>query len=96
MKKESFGELESMVNLLQANPTFKLSLEGHTDALGSEVYNVDLSKNRVNAVKDFLIMNGIKVDRIIIKHFGETQPKTSNDTPLGRQDNRRVDVMIIK
>ena len=96
VKKESFGELESMVNLLQANPTFKLSLEGHTDALGSELYNVDLSKNRVNAVKDFLIMNGINADRIIIKHFGETQPKTSNDTPLGRQDNRRVDVVIIK
>lgn len=96
VKKESFGELESMVNLLQANPTFKLSLEGHTDALGSEVYNIDLSKNRVNAVKDFLIMNGINTDRIIIKHFGETQPKTSNDTPLGRQDNRRVDVVIIK
>ena len=96
VKKESFGELESLVNLLQANPTFKLSLEGHTDALGSELYNVDLSKNRVNAVKDFLIMNGINADRIIIKHFGETQPKTSNDTPLGRQDNRRVDVLIIK
>lgn len=96
VKKESFGELESMVNLLQTNPSFKLSLEGHTDALGTEVYNVDLSKNRVNAVKDFLIMNGINADRIIIKHFGETQPKTSNDTPLGRKDNRRVDVMIIK
>ena len=96
VKKESFGELESMVNLLQANPTFKLSLEGHTDATGAESYNVGLSKNRVNAVKDFLILNGINTDRIIIKHFGETQPKTSNDTPLGRQDNRRVDVMIIK
>ena len=96
VKKESFGELESMVNLLQANPTFKLSLEGHTDATGAESYNIGLSKNRVNAVKDFLIMNGINTDRIIIKHFGETQPKTSNDTPLGRKDNRRVDVMIIK
>ena len=96
VKKESFGELESMVNLLQANPTFKVSLEGHTDAIGSEVYNVDLSKNRVNAVKDFIVMNGINPDRIIIKHFGETQPKTSNDTPLGRQDNRRVDAVIIK
>ena len=96
VKKESFGELESMVNLLRANPTFKLSLEGHTDATGAESYNVGLSKNRVNAVKDFLILNGINSDRIIIKHFGETQPKTSNDTPLGRKDNRRVDVMIIK
>jgi type IX secretion system PorP/SprF family membrane protein len=96
VKKESFGELESMVNLLQANPTFKLSLEGHTDATGAESYNVGLSKNRVNAVKDFLILNGINTDRIIIKHFGETQPKTTNDTPLGRKDNRRVDVMIIK
>jgi len=96
VKKESFGELESMVNLLQANPSFKLSLEGHTDATGAESYNVGLSKNRVNAVKDFLILNGINADRIIIKHFGETQPKTSNDTPLGRKDNRRVDVMIIK
>jgi len=96
VKKESFGELESMVNLLQANPSFKLSLEGHTDATGAESYNVGLSKNRVNAVKDFLILNGINADRIIINHFGETQPKTSNDTPLGRKDNRRVDVMIIK
>ena len=96
VKKESFGELESMVNLLQANPTFKVSLEGHTDAIGSEVYNVDLSKNRVNAVRDFIVMNGINTDRIIIKHFGETQQKTSNDTPLGRQDNRRVDAVIIK
>ena len=95
VKKESYGELESIVNLLEMNPTYKLSLEGHTDAIGTEAYNVGLSKNRVNAVKDFLIMNGIAADRIIIQHHGETKPVATNDNADGRKSNRRVDVNII-
>ncbi len=96
VKKESYGELESIVNLLQLNPTYKVSLEGHTDAMGTEMYNVDLSKNRVNAVKDFLVMNGISSDRILINHHGETKPKNTNATPEERQTNRRVDVQILR
>ncbi len=96
VKKESFGELESIVNLLEMNPTYKLSLEGHTDAVGTEAYNVGLSKNRVNAVRDFLVMNGIAAERIIIKHHGEGKPVATNDNADGRKSNRRVDVQIIR
>ena len=96
VKKESFGELESIVNLLEMNPTYKLSLEGHTDAVGTEAYNVGLSKNRVNAVRDFLVMNGIAAERIIIKHHGEGKPVATNDSADGRKSNRRVDVQIIR
>jgi len=96
VKKDSYGELQSLVNLLQMNPSLKVSLEGHTDAMGSESYNINLSKNRVNAVKDFLIYNGIPEGRIIIEHHGETKPKQSNETTQGRQSNRRVDIRIIQ
>ncbi|MFM7565968.1 MAG: PorP/SprF family type IX secretion system membrane protein [Flavobacteriales bacterium] len=96
VRKESYGELQSLVNLLQVNPSLKLSLEGHTDAMGSESYNINLSKNRVNAVKDFLIYNGIPQERIIIEHHGETKPKQSNETTQGRQSNRRVDIRILE
>ena len=95
VKKESYGELESMVNLLKMNPSYKLSLEGHTDAVGTESYNVGLSKNRVNAVRDFIIMNGISPDRIVPQHHGETKPVADNSNPDGRKSNRRVDVTII-
>ncbi len=95
VKKESYGELESIVNLLEMNPTYKLSLEGHTDAVGTESYNIGLSKNRVNAVRDFLVMNGIATERIIIQHHGEGKPVATNDNADGRKSNRRVDVEII-
>ena len=95
VKKESYGELESIVNLLEMNPTYKLSLEGHTDAVGTESYNIGLSKNRVNAVRDFLVMNGIATERIIIQHHGEGKPVATNNNADGRKSNRRVDVEII-
>lgn len=95
VKKDSYGELESIVNLLKMNPSYKLSLEGHTDAVGTESYNVGLSKNRVNAVRDFIIMNGISPDRIVPQHHGETKPVADNSNADGRKSNRRVDVEII-
>lgn len=95
VKKDSYGALESIVNLLKMNPSYTLSLEGHTDAVGTESYNVGLSKNRVNAVRDFIIMNGISPDRIVPQHHGETKPVAENTTVDGRKSNRRVDVQII-
>lgn len=95
VKKDSYGELESIVNLLKMNPNYKLSLEGHTDAVGTESYNVGLSKNRVNAVRDFIIMNGISPDRIVPQHHGETKPVGDNANADGRKSNRRVDVLIL-
>lgn len=96
VKKESFGELESLINLLNMNSNYKVSLEGHTDATGSEAYNVGLSMSRVYAIRDFLYANGIGANRIVIKHFGESKPKTTNASAAGRQSNRRVDISILK
>lgn len=94
--KNSYGELESLVNILQTNTKIKIELEGHTDAEGTESYNVNLSKNRVNAIKDYLIMNGIDSNRIITDFLGEKQPKADNSTPEGRKENRRVDIRFVE
>jgi type IX secretion system PorP/SprF family membrane protein len=95
VQKVSYGELESLINLLNTRPNLIIALEGHTDAKGQESYNVNLSKNRVNAVKEFLVANGIKEDRIKINYFGENKPKAENETPEGRKINRRVDIYFI-
>lgn len=95
VQKVSYGELESLINLLNTRPKLIIALEGHTDAKGQESYNVNLSKNRVNAVKEFLVANGIKEDRIKINYFGENKPKAENETPEGRKINRRVDIYFI-
>jgi type IX secretion system PorP/SprF family membrane protein len=95
VQKVSFGELESLINLLNTRSNLIIALDGHTDAKGQEAYNVNLSKNRVNAVKEFLVANGIKDDRIKINHFGENKPKAENETPEGRKINRRVDIYFI-
>ena len=92
VQKVAYGELESVINILVDRPEVKIELQGHTDAVGEESYNVGLSKNRVNAVRDFLIANGIESERIICDYFGEKKPKKSNDNAEGRQQNRRVEV----
>ena len=95
VQKVSYGELESLINLLNTSNNLIIALEGHTDAKGQESYNVNLSKSRVNAVKEFLVANGIKEDRIKLNYFGENKPKAENETPEGRKINRRVDIYFI-
>jgi len=95
VQQVSYGELESLINLLNTRPNLIIALEGHTDAKGKESYNVNLSKNRVNAVKEFLVANGIKESRIKINYFGENRPKVDNSTVEGRKQNRRVDIYFI-
>jgi type IX secretion system PorP/SprF family membrane protein len=92
VQKEAFGELESLVNIMMDRPEIKIELQGHTDAVGPEVYNTYLSQNRVNAVRDFLIANGIESTRIKCLYHGETKPKTTNNNAKGREQNRRVEV----
>ena len=96
VQKGSFGALESIVNILNAKSELKISLKGHTDAQGPENYNVMLSKNRVSAVQDFLLANGISADRIIIEAFGEKVPIADNSSSEGRKLNRRVEVRFIE
>jgi outer membrane protein OmpA-like peptidoglycan-associated protein len=72
-----------------------LVIAGHTDNMGPEVYNWNLSRRRAQAVKDYLVSHGIAVDRLIVKAYGETQPITSNETEAGRAQNRRVEFIRV-
>ena len=69
-------------------------IDGHTDSVGSDDYNMNLSEDRADAVHDYLTSVGVKHSRLGIRGFGETQPVASNDTDAGRQQNRRVEVSI--
>jgi outer membrane protein OmpA-like peptidoglycan-associated protein len=91
----SFPILDEMVNLLAANPTIKqISIEGHTDNQGTAEYNQKLSDDRARSVMDYLIKHGIAAGRLSAKGFGLSKPRATNDTELGRQQNRRVEFHI--
>jgi len=96
VKRESFAELESIINILNSRPNMKISLKGHTDAVGPDAYNINLSKNRVSAVREFLISNGIDDNRILIEALGEKVPVAENSSEAGRKKNRRVEVRFIE
>jgi outer membrane protein OmpA-like peptidoglycan-associated protein len=72
----------------------KLEVEGHTDSVGSDDYNMTLSQNRANAVRDYLIQKGINSSSISSRGFGESQPVAENSTSSGRQQNRRVELVV--
>lgn len=91
---ESKPTLEQIGQMLQQHPDLKLTIEGHTDNVGSATSNQTLSEKRAAAVRQYLIAN-YQVDgsRLASKGFGATKPAASNDTPEGRQQNRRVELV---
>ena len=74
----------------------KIEVGGHTDNVGDDDANMQLSQARSEAVVNYLIKKGVNSDNLIPKGFGETKPKASNDTAEGRQKNRRTEVRILK
>jgi len=86
--------LREAATILKDNASIRVSVEGHTDAIGSEEYNLKLSLRRANAVKDFLVREGIAESRLSTRGFGKTQPVASNDTADGRAQNRRVELKV--
>jgi type IX secretion system PorP/SprF family membrane protein len=94
--KKSYGELESLTNMLLVRSELKIRLEGYTDNNGTEAYNMELSRNRVQAVKDFLVANGVEASRIEIAYFGESKPIADNNSEEGKAKNRRVEMHYIK
>ena len=95
-QKQTIPVLQAMAAILKEYPTAKFSLEGHTDADGSEAMNQKLSEDRAAAVKNFLIENGIDASRLSSKGFGESMPVDSNKTAKGKANNRRVEVKLVK
>ena len=92
---QSRQALLSMANILKEYPKTNILIEGHTDSTGSDAYNLTLSKNRAQAVTNFLTAQGISGDRIETKWYGESQPKYDNATVEGRAKNRRVELAIV-
>jgi len=93
--EESYSELEALTNILLIRKDVKIQLDGHTDSDGTEAYNMKLSKDRVEAVKRFLVVNGVDESRIKTDYHGESKPIASNDTENGKARNRRVEMKII-
>ena len=91
IKPESVDELNKLKSYLSKNSDLCVRLDAHTDSNGSNEYNKELSRKRAQSVVDYLIENGIDPVRLSAQGFGEEFPVTTNDTPEGREENRRVE-----
>ena len=87
-------KLSKVSRILLAYPALKFEVEGYSDSVGEEQSNMVLSERRANAVRDFLMKEGIAASSISSKGFGEDRPVATNDTAAGRRQNRRVDLVV--
>jgi outer membrane protein OmpA-like peptidoglycan-associated protein len=87
-------KLAKVSGIVLAHPGLRLEVEGHTDNVGSEEFNQQLSEKRAISVRDFLVQEGISINSISARGFGKTVPVASNDTAAGRQSNRRVEMIV--
>jgi len=94
LKPGAREKLAKISGILLAHPGLNLQIEGHTDSTGSDQFNQQLSEQRAGSVRDFLAEQGVPVSTITARGFGKTQPVASNDTPEGRQRNRRVELVL--
>jgi outer membrane protein OmpA-like peptidoglycan-associated protein len=90
LRPESITELERLVKFMGDVPFATVQIDGHTDSIGTEEYNLKLSDRRAKSVFDYLSSRGVDPARMASKGFGESQPIAPNDTAEGRQLNRRV------
>jgi len=86
--------LEKLVNFLNQYPDRRVSIEGHTDNVGSAAFNQTLSRQRAESIRQYLLDRGIDYRRLAVSGYGYERPVASNDTATGRQQNRRVEVVI--
>lgn len=86
--------LAKVSGIVLAYPTLHVAIEGHTDSVGSDDYNQQLSERRAQAVRDYFVQQGINSAAVEARGYGKTEPIASNDTPEGRQQNRRVELIL--
>lgn len=96
LTNEAQDILKEVVDAMQKSPKVKLDIQGHTDNVGTDKYNNDLSLRRAESVKKFLVSNGIDEARLTTQGFGSSQPIATNDTEEGRAENRRIEFVIVK
>lgn len=96
IKSESALELKNLLKVLTDYPNMHIQINGHTDSINSASYNLKLSAARAKAVANWLIQQGIKPTRITTKGYGSEKPIATNNTPEGRELNRRVEFVVLK
>jgi outer membrane protein OmpA-like peptidoglycan-associated protein len=97
VKKQYYSKLDEIAATIKKDPKLKVEVQGHTDSIGSEKYNMGLSKRRANAVKDYLIKKGgVPANQLTAVGFGESKPIAPNTTKEGRAKNRRVELQPMK
>ncbi|MDZ4823387.1 MAG: OmpA family protein [Flavobacteriales bacterium] len=89
-------ELQQIYKLLAKNRYMHIEIAGHTDVMGSDEYNIDLSKRRAQTVIAYLEKRGIEISRLQIKYFGKSKPVADNTTDEGRAQNRRVEFQVVE
>jgi outer membrane protein OmpA-like peptidoglycan-associated protein len=94
LKPGAREKMAKVSGILLAYPGLKIQVEGHTDSVGSEEYNMKLSEQRAGAVRDYLVQQGVPSGSVGSAGFGKSQPVASNDTAAGRQQNRRVELVV--
>jgi len=95
LKSTSYPELGQLTDLLISNPGINIQINGHTDNVGTEQYNIELSEKRAKSVYNYLIENEISPSRLYFKGYGANKPVESNDTPEGRAANRRTEIEVL-
>ena len=94
LRPEAREKLAKVAGIVSGHPGLRLDVEGHTDNVGGDDYNQQLSEQRGSSVRDYLTHEGMQRDAVTTRGFGKTQPVASNDTASGRQQNRRVELVI--
>lgn len=95
IKTESQPALKNVAKEMTANPKMIIEIAGHTDNVGEDQNNMRLSQSRANSAKTYLIELGIPAEKLIAKGYGENMPVADNNTPEGRQQNRRTEIKVI-
>ncbi len=96
IKSNYLSLINELASILEKNPLLKLEIQGHTDSRGSDALNQTLSENRAREVMDYLSLQGIAKKRLTAKGFGPSKPVATNDTPEGREQNRRVELKPLR
>jgi type IX secretion system PorP/SprF family membrane protein len=96
LKKESYPQLNQLVDIMKANPNMKIKVIGHTDYVASDAYNMWLSDRRAKRVADYLVGHGVPAENVTSVGFGKRSPIADNSTEEGRALNRRVEIQVLK
>ena len=94
LKPGAREKLAKVSGIILAHPGLKIAIEGHTDNIGGEEYNMKLSENRANAVRSYLVSQGLNSGIVTAQGFGKSRPVADNGTAAGRQQNRRVEMVV--